>query len=292
MFVVIALIGAILFVAGASADAAPRVTQVDCDTSGGAALQAAIEGAELGDTILVSGTCTNTPMLIPGRGNYASFRVPAGHDIRLLGVTDESTLDGLNDGIVLWIDNGATVELKGFVVTGGNGKYTLGDVGGINNEGNLLLKNSLVTGNVGQGYSTGGLANQGSGTLEVINSSISNNTTGAYGTAGAAISGLAVFRNSVVDGNVGGTGSNGAFSVFGELTLRNTIVSNNQAGYTGGVVVRPSGQFVVLNSRVVYNDGGWHGGVVNEGVTTMKDSVVEYNEPDNCVGFVATGCAE
>src|SRR5436190_639140 len=98
---------------------------VDCGT--GADLQAAIDAADVGATLEVSGTCV---------GNFVIDKT-----LTLEGPLSKATLDGAGTGTTLRIDSG-TVELRRLISTDGHG-----DGGGIDNHGTLTLRRTIVRDN-------------------------------------------------------------------------------------------------------------------------------------------------
>jgi len=164
------------------------------------------------------------------------------------------TVDGNGAHRVLSVLEGATVELRGFVVAGGvtseaggailnqgtltvEGSSVFGNVadgngGGIDNHGQLALKNSTVSGNSGE--SGGGIYVGHSGTLTVTNSTLSGNTTQSCGGA-IDVDGMVTVTSSTIMGNTSNDCGGGLFNQ-GSLSLASTIVSGNTANDCDGEV--------------------------------------------------------
>jgi hypothetical protein len=75
-------------------------------------------------------------------------------------------------------------------------------------------------------------------------------------------------------------------------------VTNNEAGQGGGIF-NDTGAAAILNetSRITRNDAtlgvGSGGGIFSNGTTTLNDSSIVLNTPDNCSGSVPiAGCTE
>jgi hypothetical protein len=204
---------------------------VNCDSGGD--LQAKIDTAASGSTILVKGTCF---------GNF----VVDGKSLTLKG-NPTATLDGNDLDRTLEIDNtaGKAIHLIGLTITGGTPS---GAGGGISKQAGLLtLNRTRVTGNLVQldvsGGAFGGGIYNSSGNLIVSSSTISDNR--ALGT------------DTATDANGGGIYIN-----TGNLTLINSLISGNRATDTpssfnanaaGGGIYVNSGKLVVKRSTVSGN---------------------------------------
>ena len=156
----------------------------------------------------------------------------------------ELTVDGNGGHQVFAIEETATAELRGFVIT--NGSAIEG--GGIDNRGDLSLEDCTVRGNTAE--VSAGIRNEG--TLNVVNSTVSGNrNTGA--TNGAGIyngnSANATVTNSTVSDNTGEGIRN-----EGTLNLANSTVSGNR---DGGIVNDPdaTGSTVMTSRNTLVDDG-------------------------------------
>ncbi len=146
------------------------------------------------------------------------------------------------------INLGATVQISGLTISGGNvitANGTLGG-GGIENRGALTLTTSVVSGNKG----SNGISNS-NGTLNVINSTISGNT--GSGIAGA---GTITVSNSTVSGNSGlfGGGILTVQSGPSSLTVTNSTISHNSAQNSGGGIYSQNTIPTILRNTIVANN--------------------------------------
>jgi hypothetical protein len=218
---------------------------------GSRSLQAAIDAAVSGDTLLVKGTCVGTStaakdLTIRGRSNPAF---------------GGATLDGDHLGSVLSVTGGVTVAISRLIVTNGNGLIG----GGIANSGGstVVLIRSIVTGNTGQ--HGGGISNSDNSTF--------------------------VVQKSVVDGNTAGIAGGGIFSENGStLTLKNSIVSRNVAQFPGGGIFSfngGGGTVTLTHSLVIGNSAESGGGIAFIfGTVSLTDSIVIGNSASRNGGGV------
>ncbi|UCD25257.1 MAG: right-handed parallel beta-helix repeat-containing protein [Gemmatimonadota bacterium] len=163
----------------------------------------------------------------------------------------ELTVDGDGSHRVFAIEELATAELQGFVIT--NGSAIEG--GGIYNLGDLSIEDCTVRGNTAE--ISAGIWNEG--TLNLVNSTVSGNSnTGA--TNGAGIhngnSANAMVTNSTVSGNTG-EGIRNA----GNLNLANSTVS----GHSDGGIINDAGASLTLKSTLIDDDCDDQGETVSLG---------------------------
>ncbi len=140
------------------------------------ALQAAIDGAESGEVIVLSGDVT-------AGASDATLTVPAGKSLALdlNGHALDRNLDagGDEDGPVISVEAGAILTLRDSAGTGTVTGGCAGQGGGILNRGALVMEGGCVTGNFAWGNG-GGIANYGSAIL--VGGSVAGNTaTGGGG---------------------------------------------------------------------------------------------------------------
>lgn len=205
-------------------------------------LQAGIDAAVSGDTLLVKGTCV-------GSSTVAKDLSLRGKSNRAFGV---ATLDGDHLGTVLIVAGGVTVAISKLTVTNGTGV----DGGGIANRdaSTVILSHSTVAGNTGQ--NGGGIFNSGNSTF--------------------------IVQKSAIKGNGAGVGGGGIFSENGStLTLTNSIVSGNVAQSTGGGIFsfNGGGGVVTLTSSEVSGNSAESGGGIAFifGTVSLNDSTVTGN---------------
>ena len=120
------------------------------------------------------------PLIIDNTAGTVTVQGPGGYGL---------SVDGSGSSPVFLVDSGATADIEGLTITGGE---TTGDGGGIRNDGgNLIVGNSTISGNSASGNG-GALANEDGGTLQVFNSTIADNTSSGLG--GGIYAQTAVFR--------------------------------------------------------------------------------------------------
>jgi hypothetical protein len=243
------------------------------------------------------GTLTLQNSTVAGNSGSASFGTIYNGPGSTLTLQD-STVTG-NSGIGIRNDGG-TLTLEDSAVAGNNSPT---DGGGINNNNNgtVTLRRSIVTGNTA--HHGGGIASS-NGTLSLQDSTVAGNSSPISG-GGIFMggSGIVTLRKSFVIGNNAGNGSDpsvsggGIFNNGGTLTLQDSTVTGNTAG--GGVATAGRGggiyngvaNFIpgalnLQNSTVTGNSAGVGAGIYNEpgSTLTLKNSSVELNAPDQCVG--------
>ena len=257
----------------APAGASPLRIRVHCPADD---LQAAINAAPIGATLLVDGTCTG------------SFSISK--DLALSG---PAVLSGGGISMPLGVGPAATVVLNDLTIQDGIGIDSFG--GGLWNGGQLTLNRSTVTNN--HASSVGGIFNTGQLTLNRSTVSHNSSTNGdgggifncaaslhAYGLCTGA-PGRLTLNESIVSDNVAGSGDGGGILNDGQavLTLNRSTVSGNTSGHNGGGI--NNNGTATLNQSTVSNNsstGGvtfWSGGggICNTGPTTLNDSIVRAN---------------
>ncbi len=213
---------------GIAASAQAATLSVNCDTGGD--LQARINAAASGDTILVKGTCV---------GNFQI----AGKSLTIKG-NPTATLDGNDVFTTLSINAlGNSVRLRGLTVTGGAAQFGAGIT---KTTGSLSLNRVRVTGNVAAGTAGtpgGGGILSGAGAVTLIDSTVSANRALATDTAHSATGG-------------------GLYVNDGNLTVKNSVISGNRATAspaagestaTGGGFYLESGNLILRGSKVFGN---------------------------------------
>jgi hypothetical protein len=265
-------------------------------------LQAGIDAAAAGDTLVVKGTCVGTSTIAK--------------DLMLKGVRNRpfgvATLDGDGLGSVLTVTGGVTVAIADLVVT--NGTATEG--GGIANRGSTLtMSGSIVSENTSR-QDGGGVLNSNGSTLTLDNSTVSGNVAGFGGggifsengsrvtlnnstvignaaefPGGGLFSyngggGEVTLNNSTLSGNTTESNGGGIAFIFGTVTLNDSTVTGNTARYSGGGVYNAVGTFTLVGSSMVNaNIAGLNGGgIFNSGgtlINCISGVNVSGNTPDN-----------
>ena len=198
-------------------------------------------------------------------------------------LTNLVTANGTNFNSVFFVDSSvANAEISGLTITGGsvNGQYSLGQGGGIDNEGTLTITNSTISGNsVSWALGGGGIFNSIGATLTLLDSTVSNNSAN-----------FSFFpaMNEVCDGG-GGIYNDGTL-----LVINSTIAGNSTAdcvGGGGGGILNNAGAMTLMDSTISGNsvsnapdtglgDGlvsGSGGGVNNSGTMILANSIVAGN---------------
>lgn len=256
-----ALIG-LSAVAAPLAGAQPRlgclVTDVTGGTGGFRTLQAAVDAAASGDTLVVKGTCYGTTTIV-------------GKDLTIQGQANPAfgapTLDGQSSGTVLWVgspEDSPRVSVSGLTITHGSN-------GGVVSYGTLTLLDSTVRLNAGSGISNA----YGAYLLTLVRSTVSGNTEEFRG-GGIWNRALLAMTDSWVTDNVAGAEGGGIWS-NGYVSLTGSRVSGNRAAGDGGGIFN-LGTLTLSQATVGGNtSGGNGGGIWNNQPLTMTDSAVSEN---------------
>lgn len=269
-----------LGVCGAVAAATPALA-ASCSVTDGTHkytdLQTAVSAAHKGDTLNVSGTCSDAP-----GGNGSAVTVSTSLTIDgASGATVEPS--PAQSGRVFEIDSGVTVTLNGLTITGGGGD--LPDGGGILNAGTLTVSDSTVTGN-SQTVNGAGIYNEAGAALTLTGTTVSDDDTssgdggGIYNDAGTVTAtGATVESDNAGDGESTGTGDGGGiYNYAGSVTLTGSTVYFNASTQDGAGIDNASvsatsgGGTVTLDGGTVVNntaDYGNGGGVYNDGDLTL-----------------------
>jgi len=213
----------------------------------------------------------NHAMVSVAPGTYAGFNVPGNNMNSSLTITisgagaGQTTIDDPN-GVTI-ISSLPSVTLAGLTITGANNPG--GDGGGIFNNGTLTLKSSTVTGNSAH-YRGGGIANGGKLTLikDIVSDNASSGGGGIFNGSGGAMT----LKSSTVTDNktsfrspdIRENGNGGGILNFGTTRLQGSMVTDNSAGIPG-------------DGGGIYNGSGGS-------VTVSKNSTIDSNSPDDCVG--------
>ena len=256
----------------APATAGAAVTVVSCAPYGVDDLQAKIDAAVAGDTLLIKGTCT---------GGFN-----ATHNVTLQGVGQGATLRGGGTAKLLTV-YGPSVTLRNLTLTGGSG-----DVGAamdIRDGSTVNVVSSDLRGNTAS-VAGGGVYIENS-TLHVIDSVVEQNSA-TYKGAGIAsffatvtVSGSRLLGNTTL--NADGDGNGAGIELYSSAgTLTDSLVSGNSAGSGGGGIDTENGSIVTLTGTTVSgNTAQAGGGIFNGGQSmTLTNSSVDHNTAECCPG--------
>jgi fibronectin-binding autotransporter adhesin len=241
-------------------------------------LQAAVNAASPGATLLVGGTCIGTTEIQ--------------QNLTVTGQGVSPTLNGDDQGSVLIIDEGASVTINRLTITRGGGPDEVG--GGIYSQGTAIVNDTIVTGNSAP-EGGGGIWNDGTMTL---NNDIVTGNSGPYG--GGIYNDMTLTLNGLTSvihnaaGVDGGGIANGGYEGFagGTVTLNNLAAADfNTASGDGGGIYNYEGTVTFHNRAAAdFNiakggpDSG--GGIYSAG--TLNGAVAGRNvfgdKPDDIAG--------
>lgn len=223
-----------------------------------ATIQAAVDAAQPGDTVVVAS------------GTWAETVVVAGKGITLQGAGAGLTLvDAGGAGSALRVElvpDGQAFTLRGVTLTGGTGHpdplaglVSGGGLHAAGNEGEVLVEGCALSGNAVPGHGGGAYSNLSRLTLrdcEVSGNSAGLDGGGAY--LGANLGPVGPVEDCVLAGNVAGRNGGGLW--FSTLTVRGCRVEGNDAGESGGGLYGTSGggleDLEVLDNAAALDGGG------------------------------------
>ena len=269
---------------------------------GYATLQAGIDAARAGDTLIVKGTCLGAPSEPSDRG-VSNVR----KSLTIRGVSNgpfgPATLDGGGVARVLFVDffdperSGYTLSLENLTITRGYGFDGSGGGGLLVQGGTVALKNVTVINNAGM--AGGGIEIDPDATVSITNSTVADNRAGDTGGGILVIrSNLTVTNSFVTDNKATGTG--GGISSWGStVTLWWSTVNGNVAGQGGGInndgvgipgsgllgTMTITGNDVHHNSAAAASGGGIFNG--RNGVMTISTSNVDENSAWSFAGGIS-----
>ena len=289
----VSVLTAMLVQAGSAAGGPPCLVSTERSGPPARSLQAGIDAAAAGDTLIVKGTCIGTATITK--------------DLTLRGVSSGpfvATLDGNGVGPVLSVTGTVVVAIDNLLVT--NGTTGIAESFG----GTLTVSHSTVSGNSGRGVfvhqdstltlnnstvsanEDGGIASDNGSILTLNGSTVSGNTSSgaagifAYNGGGGTVT----LNNSTVSGNTARGPGGGMFFYYGTVTLNDSTINGNTAiEGNGGGVADINGAFI-LNGTSTVNDNvaGLNGGgiyLLKVGDGTLVNCIsgvnVAGNSPDN-----------
>lgn len=229
----------------------------------GESIQAAIDGANPGEEILVGPGVFPENLVMEGANcKSLSFRSVEGPELTILGSNE------ITAGSVLAIDNctGIEVTIDGFTFTGGKGTTVQGGIflgGGIYTRGaDVLINDCIFENNEAHG---GGGINMQNGDVTILHALFINNTAldGGFLGGGALRSSLGgtkrVWNSSFIN-NTAQDG--GAISVWssGSLQVVNSQFYQNHASHDGGAIWIQDAGVDLINSTLTGNTAEHSGG--------------------------------
>lgn len=261
-------------------------------TNGNNVLQTAVNEANAGTTVRMTGTCfadasfsgqqiitINKNLTLQGGWN-------AGFSTRDLNNTP-TILDANRDnrstyGRVIRV-SGGNVVLDGLTIQGGRGRdgaifdgEEFEQGGGVwHSGGNLRILNSLFEENASDSDG-GAIGSTGSGTVIIANSILRNNQASAFGGGVYSNTGTLTIVNSLLHGNASGDGG-GILVEFTRLSLINSTLSGNRAvGGGGGLLV--FGNTTTIDNSIIYNNGATSGAAItnDQGTVRTRNSLYDF----------------
>jgi hypothetical protein len=268
-------LAALVVALGGAPPASAAATKVDCAVDP-SALQPALDGARLGATLLVSGTC---------RGSFSID----GNSLTVKGTTG-ATLDASGSADRTLSISTGNVQLIGLTITGGS--VSGGGGGGLLvDHATVSLARSIVTGNSATevaNAATGGAGVENYyGTLSIKNTTISNNVASGSGLSAITGGGILNFGDLTMDHSTIGANTaqlGGGIYNAGDLTMTRSVVSGNQAVDNGsmtshgGGIFSESGTTSVSTSTISDNSSDFGGGLATAADTTITMSTISGND--------------
>ena len=203
-------------------------------------------------------------ILPPGRYELAaaSEGLVMNGDITLVGAGARSTTiaggEGFTSSVLLpWY--GASVEVSGVTITGGNAQardWILGGGGGVYNLGKLALRESAVVGNNAADLGGGGIYSEGP--LKILASTVAGNTTPQGAGGGVYQHGAPItVANSTISGNNGRGLIVGNDYRAGDAALKvtNSTVASNTFDDPGGGVLAYGSATAAIENSIIWGNG-------------------------------------
>jgi hypothetical protein len=237
-------------------------------------LRGELAAAQPGDTIVFDPSLDGQTIQLGGQLEINKNLTIQGPGAGLLAIDAvySPSSDGFGEFRVFRVDAGANVTISGLTIEGGTGAFDGYGGGGILNLGTLTLSGSTVTGNNtdNTGWQGGGIYNAGTMTLSC--STVTDNTasfyTSGYG-GGIYNAGTMTLRGSTVTDNTAswayalgysGYSYGGGIYNNGTMTLSGSTVTGNSAGLAGayfskggGIFNGQQGSLTILSSVVLNN---------------------------------------
>jgi predicted outer membrane repeat protein len=264
---------------GAARVAAANCTVCDdLDDCPFTSIQAAIDAADAGDTIVI---CD---------GHY-NEDITISKDLTLVAADgDEVEIDGTGDGSVVTVPAGVTSTVRGVKITDGTGTLNAGALSGgaVFNQGDLTVADSILQDNTAE--FGGAIFNATGAQLTLDNTVVQENDakSNTRRTFGGAIynrfgAGVNVINRSAIVENEADNG--GAIYSNGELTISGqSQIADNDANFSGGGLFNDQGLIIIDASTVIENKAKVNGGGIqnfNGTLTIRNNSEIGANEAEN-----------
>ena len=182
----------------------------------------------------------------------------------LTGSADSGTVDANGAGV--YVDEGATFEMKGGVISGN----TAAKKGaGVYLAGTMTMTGGTISGNTANVDGAGIFAASGS-TLTISNNSVITGNTATNSGGGIWAEGTAVMNGGSIDNNTASTHHGGGVIVYqgGKFTMNGGSINDNKAlaSYGGGVAVYAESKastFIMNGGSITGNTANKTGGGIN-----------------------------
>ena len=208
---------------------------------------------------------------------------------------DELTIDAQGNSRVMHVQGGASLQISGLTLTGGNA----GHGGGILAEAgsNTTLTGMVLAHNTATNHFDGGGGVWNEGEMTILSSTIrANSATGPLGRGGGIWNDggtLTVDSSTISDNSVVNSGG-GIFNNHGTLAVDASTISGNSAGNAAGGILSHtdlgSQTTTITHSTISGNSADRGGGVFNfDGLTVIEHSTLTLNAANTGSGVCSLG---
>ena len=272
----------------------PHILHVPRDV---ATIQAAIDSARTGDTVLVAPGHYYEILRLRGRNIVLASEFITTHDTSLIGrtVLDGSRPTNADSGTVLSIYQfeDSTTVVEGFTITGGTGTvwYDNKDKIFFREGGGLLIdlagptiRNNVITGNRADSVHAGVLSAGGGGVRigfadPILERNVITHNHGRYGGGVVLFYAAAQLRGNVITENTGGEDFGGAgLWMWGNLSRRLPYVVTDNV-IRNNVASGPDGKSRLRRVQPMAGKGG--GLSRRDALATMRGNVITGNTPND-----------
>jgi hypothetical protein len=252
-------------------------------------IQAGIDNAEIGDTVLVMPGEYVITEPITFRGKAITVRSEAGRDETTIRMGTPADPDR---GSIVIFENTETAAcvLDGFTITGGKGLWDAS----VNNWGGGGIADNIADDSISGGSGSGGGVFAWEASPTLIDCIISRNLSkeGIGGGVGCGNNASVTMIHCVITSNTATKCGGGVYANNASANLTNCIITRNTATFWGGggVMCSYSGAFITISNCTIWgNSGGyscppgdelWGGGGVlcRNSSATVNNTIIRGNE--------------